>query len=132
MNPKKGPVSPQDRPSRHITANSDVSDATASRAVSWWSVHQFIDAVLNQVNGWPQLGTPAWCSLAHEDPRKWAALLDGAQHHALRLELNQEARADAGVAVSESVDWGKISREVKQRSDFYADRPWLRRSAARS
>jgi len=82
----------------------------ASQQVSWWSVHEFVAAVLNQVNDWPMLGTPAWCSLAHDDPRKWAAVLDGAQHHALRLELNQEARAEASRAVSAAADWPKVAR----------------------
>jgi Protein of unknown function (DUF2742) len=102
----------------------------SSQQVSWWSVHEFVSAVLDQVDGWPMLGTPAWCSLAHDDPRKWAAVLDGGQHHALRLELNQEARADASRAVSQSVDWPALAREINQRADFYAARPWLRREIA--
>jgi hypothetical protein len=98
-----------------------------SQQVSWWEVHTLVAAVLNQVNDWPMLGTPAWCSLAHEDPRKWAALLDGAQHHALRLELNQEARAEGSRAVSAAVDWPALGREIRIRAEFYAARPWLRR-----
>jgi len=43
-----------------------------SQQVSWWAVHEFVSAVLDQVNGWPMAGTPAWCSLAYDDPRKWA------------------------------------------------------------
>lgn len=101
-----------------------------SQAVSWWSVHKFVAAVLNQCSDWPTLGTPAWCSLSHEDPRKWAALLDGAQHHALRLELNQEARAEVSRAISGAVDWPQLGREMNRRAGFYASRPWLRRSAA--
>ena len=48
--------------------------ATELQQVNWLTVHRFVAAVLNQVNDWPMLGTPAWCSLAHDDPRKWAAL----------------------------------------------------------
>jgi hypothetical protein len=98
-----------------------------SQQVNWLTVHRFVAAVLNQVNDWPTLGTPAWCSLTYEDPRKWAALLDGAQHHALRLELNQEARAEASRAVSGAADWPALSREICTRADFYAARPWLKR-----
>lgn len=100
-----------------------------SQQVQWWAVHELVASVLNQVNDWPTLGTPAWCSLAHDDPRKWAAVLDGGQHHALRLELNQEARAEASKAVSGSVDWAALSREIHARTDFYASHPWLRRVA---
>lgn len=101
--------------------------APVSQQVSWWAVHEFIAEVLKQANGWPLLGTPAWCSLAQDDPRKWAAVLDGGQHHALRLECNQEARAEAARAVADAADWAVISREVNQCNAFYAERPWLSR-----
>lgn len=96
--------------------------------VSFWSVHEFVAAVLNQVNNWPMVGTPAWCSLAHDNPRKWAALLDAARHWALRVETCQEAHAGASRAVSRAVDWSALSREINRRNDFYASRPWLRRN----
>ena len=100
----------------------DGAFTTVSQQVSWWSVHEFVAAVLDQANGWPMLGTPAWCSLAHDDPRKWAALLDGARHHALRLELNQEARAEASKAIAEAADWSQVAREVQQRNNVYIPR----------
>lgn len=99
----------------------------ASQQVSWWSVHEFVQAVLNQVNDWPTAGTPAWCTLSHENPAKWAALLDAAQHHSLRLELNQEARADASKAVSSAADWSKVSQEIRQLNDFREAQPWAKR-----
>ena len=111
------------------TADPSVSHNRRSESsqVSWWAVHEFITAVLVQANNWPMLGTPAWCSLSREDPRKWCALLDGAQHHALRLELNQEARAEASRAVSCAVDWPAVSREMLQLNSFRAAHPWARR-----
>lgn len=114
-------------------------DNPGGQQVSWWSVHEFVDQVVKQVNGWPMLGTPAWCSLAHDDPRKWAALLDGAQHHALRIETAQQARADASRAVSTavywddsdtiatSVPWSEIARRHRSRAAFRATRPWAKR-----
>lgn len=102
-------------------------NAIDSQQVSWLTVHRFVSSVLNQVNGWPTLGTPAWCSLAHDDPRKWAALLDAAQHHALRIELAQEARAEVSKAVAASAEWPKIAQEIQQCNDFRASRPWARR-----
>jgi hypothetical protein len=98
-----------------------------SQQVSWWSVREYIMPVLNQANGWPLLGTPAWCSLAHDDPRKWCALLDGAQHHALRMELNQEARAEASRAVSGAVDWPAVSQEMFKLRAFREFHPWAKR-----
>ena len=102
----------------------------ASQQVDWWSVHEFVAAVLDQVNGWPTLGTPAWCSLANDDPQKWAALLDGAQHHALRLELNQQAECQASRDISAAADWSGIAQQVRQHNEFYAAKPWLRRLAS--
>lgn len=109
--------------------------ATESQRVTWESVHELILPILNQVNDWPTLGTPAWCSLAHDDPRKWVALLDGGQHHALRLELNQRARADASKAISAGVslvdddelsvrtkpatDWKSVGQEIRRRRDAH-------------
>ncbi len=102
----------------------------ASRSVSWWSVHEFASTVLDQVTGWPVVGSPAWCALADEDPLKWAALIDAAQHWALHLEINQEARAEASRDVAAAADWPAVAREIKQRNDFYAARPWLKRVAS--
>jgi hypothetical protein len=103
---------------------------TESQQVSWWSVHEFIGAVLDQANGYPMAGTPAWCSLAHDDPQKWASLLDAAQHWALRVETCQEARAEASRDVADAEDWSAIAREVRDRNDFYTARPWLWRAAS--
>lgn len=130
MKNASGRSRPSEETDRAKNAEIISPSSTASQAVSWWSVHEFVAAVLNQCNDWPPLGTPAWCSLAHDDPRKWAALLDGAQHWALRVETCQEAHAEASRAISGAVDWSALSREINRRTDFYAARPWLRRAAS--
>jgi hypothetical protein len=107
-------------------------DLTSSQQVNWWSVHKFVGAVLNQVNDWPMAGTPAWCSLAHDDPRKWAALLDGAQHWALRIDSCQEAKCEASRAISAAADWSAIGRERLVLNAFFAARPWLKRAGGHS
>jgi hypothetical protein len=89
--------------------------APTSQQVSWWSVHEFVSAVLDQANGWPLVGTPAWCSLAHDDPQKWAALFDAARHHALRIEANQQALAETSRDISGAADWPAIATEIFQR-----------------
>jgi hypothetical protein len=121
---------PRQRDQVHIQSNGYRRQATESQQVSWWEVHEFVGAVLNQVNGWPTLGTPAWCSLTHDDPRKWAALLDGAQHWALRLDTCQEARAETSRDISAAADWPQVARNIQQHNDFYAEKPWLRRVAS--
>jgi hypothetical protein len=72
-------------------------------------------------------GTPAWCDLPDDHPVKWAAVLDAAQHWALRMDTCQEAMAEASKTISDAVDWPRVGREFQQRSEFYAGKPYLRR-----
>jgi Protein of unknown function (DUF2742) len=101
--------------------------ALSSQQVSWLSVHEFAVPRLQQAGDWPLVGTPAWCLLETRDPVKWAAILDAAQHWALRLETCQEHLRDATKNVAESVDWSALARQLRDRDDFYRARPWLRR-----
>lgn len=102
---------------------------TSSQAVSWWTVHQFVEAALSHadISSWPMAGTPAWCELAEGDPRKWAALFDAGQHWALRVETCQEHSRDAAEVVAESEDWSAVARRAQDREAFYAAKPWLQR-----
>jgi hypothetical protein len=96
-----------------------------SRSVSWWPVHEFLAAVLAQANEAPPMaGTPAWRALADSDPAKLLALAVAGEHHVLRMEIGQEALADASKAIAAVADWPAISREVRQRAE-------ARRSGAR-
>ena len=112
------------------TVKSNRFDGVGARSVSWWSVHEFVQRYLDTAGHYPPAGTPAWCELADGDRRKWAALLDAAQHHVLRVETAQQALADASKAVAADEDWAAIAGEIRSREEFYADRPWLRREAA--
>jgi hypothetical protein len=133
MSPHKGNGPPDEKePAPHVNGdrpspNTTATDHIRSQQVNWLTVHRFVAAVLNQVNDWPTAGTPAWCSLAHDDPAKWCALLDGAQHWALRVDSCQEAHAAASRDISAAADWSAVGRETLQRNEFYAARPWLRR-----
>jgi Protein of unknown function (DUF2742) len=107
---------------------SPVNPAT-SQQVSWWEVHKFATDRLDQVAHWQMVGNPAWCELPDDDPVKWAAILDAAQHWALRVETCQQARCDAGRDIAAAADWSAIAHEIRDRAEFYAARPWLRRVA---
>jgi hypothetical protein len=107
-----------------------VSARMWSQQVSWWSVHEFVAPYLDRVGTWPMVGSPEWCALADDDPRKLAALLDGARHWALRVETCQEAECDASHAISAAADWGVIAQRVRDRADFEKQHPWLRRVAS--
>jgi hypothetical protein len=87
-----------------------------SRTVSWWPVHEFLAAVLAQADTTPPAaGTPAWCALADGDPAKLLALAVAGEHHVLRIEIGQEARAEAAKAIAAAADWPKVAREIQQR-----------------
>ncbi|WP_283605012.1 DUF2742 domain-containing protein [Mycolicibacterium poriferae] len=104
----------------------------SARHVNWWAVHETVQAILDQVNGdWPMAGTPAWCSLTHDDPRKWAALLDAAQHWALRVENNQSALEQAGEAISAAEDWSAIAQAKLKRERWEETHPWARPISSR-
>lgn len=95
-----------------------------SQQVSWWSVHEHVQPLLDTAGSWPMLGTPEWCSLADDDPLKHAALLDAAQHWALRVETAQQARCDAAQMISQTEKWSDIANEIQSRTGVY-----IRRSA---
>jgi hypothetical protein len=101
--------------------------STESRQVSWWPVHEFITERVAQANNLPIAGTPAWCALADNDPLKLLALAAEGEHHVLRMETAQEARAEASRVIAGAADWRAISREIQQRAHFRAARPWLTR-----
>ncbi|OCB14200.1 hypothetical protein A5717_11625 [Mycolicibacterium porcinum] len=76
------------------------------------------------------LGTPQWCALADDDPRKLAALFDAAQHWALRVETSQEGQCQAAQAISAAADWSAIAQELRTLQDFHAEYSWAKRVIA--
>ena len=111
--------------------SADVPDAAvSSQQVNWWEVHTFITPWFQAAGTYPMVGTPPWCALPDDDPRKWAALLDAAQHWALRVETCQQAECEASHAVSAAANWGAIAQHLADREQFYRQKPWLRRSAS--
>jgi Protein of unknown function (DUF2742) len=107
-----------------------MDSAVSSQAVSWWDVHEHVAPFLQAAESWPTVGTPAWCSLTNDDPRKMAALLDAAQHWALRMDSCQEARCEASRSVSSALDWPAVAQEIKDLREFYTKRPYLKRVAS--
>lgn len=113
-----------------MTATNEEAGPTWAGAPSqerdWWPVHQFIEAVVAQANYGPipAAGTPSWCALADGDPRKLIAVAIDGEHHVLRIDAAQEARAEASHAISKSADWSHVSRVCRSRHNTY-----IRRSA---
>ncbi len=96
----------------------DYRAITTAHSVAWWPVHEYVEQLLAQADsGWPVAGTPAWCALPDGDPRKVFALIAASEHHVLRMEAAQEARAEASKAISAAADWPAVAREIRHRDE---------------
>jgi hypothetical protein len=98
----------------------DSCTGSESRSVAWWPVHEFMAALLAQANQLPVAGTPSWCALSDGDPRKLLAVAAAGEHHVLRVEIAQEAYAEASKAVAASTDWSSVANEIQQRASAAA------------
>ena len=106
-----------------------MSSHPESSSVSWWPCHEFITALVARYSDLPMAGTPAWCGLDDGDPRKLIALAVAGEHHVLRMETAQEARAEASKAIATAADWPAVAREVRQLAEFREANPWAVRKA---
>ena len=104
---------------RAATTANNTHDGIASRQVSWWSVREYVTEALDRAGSWPMAGTPVWCKLADDDPAKMAALLDAAQHWALRVEIAQHAVREASRDVAGAADWRAIADDMQRRGGSY-------------
>jgi hypothetical protein len=93
-------------------------------------VHEFVARRVAAVGDYPRAGSPAWCELDDDDPRKLAAVLDDGKHHALRVETAQQASAEASHEISASIDWAREAQVIRNCAEFYAAKPWLKRRPA--
>jgi hypothetical protein len=89
----------------------------SSMQVSWWDCHVFMAEMVQQANcgpvPWP--GTPAWCAIPDDDPRKLLALAGFGVYQAVSVDAWQEAGAEASSAVSGAADWAQVARSKLQR-----------------
>lgn len=97
----------------------------SAQQVSWWSVYAWAQKYLDHVGSYPWPGTPAWCLLPDDSREKWAAILDFAQHHALRVEVAQQAQADAGTAISQATNWSAVARSNLRHANAVASGAYI-------
>lgn len=107
-----------------------MTSGIGSRSVAWWPVHQFVAALVAQAGTVPTAGTPAWCSLADDDPTKLLAVAVAGEHHVLRVQIGQEALAEASKAVAASTDWPATARATRRRADAIKSGAYIPRSVA--
>jgi hypothetical protein len=120
------------RAAQQTVTTPSATNSTASRQVSWWDVHEHVTPLLREVGSWPAAGTPAWCALDADDPVKLAALLDAAQHWALRVETCQEAEIQASHDISGAADWSAIAAQHRNRAGAIASGAYIRKAAVAS
>ncbi|WP_241472137.1 DUF2742 domain-containing protein [Mycolicibacterium neoaurum] len=92
----------------------------SSQQRSWWEVHQFIEAVVQQANYGPipAAGTPAWTELADGDPRKLLAVAIDGEHWTLRVETSQIAMAQASHEIAAATDWSAVAKNLRRRGPY--------------
>lgn len=81
-----------------------MSGPIESRQVAWFEAHLFKERAAGWVGERPAAGTPAWCRLPDDDARKTAALLDAGVQWCLRIDTEQELRAEASRDVAGAAD----------------------------
>lgn len=92
-----------------------------SREVAWFEVHQYVGQLV-AVASWPTAGTPDWCALDDDDPRKLAAVLYGGVHWALRLDTLGQELSQASREIAQSADWAALSRTIHRRNQSHIPR----------
>ncbi len=91
----------------------------ASQQVSWWPVHEFVEAL--DLPELPFPGTVAW--LGASDAVKALACIAAAEHYALLLDTRQEHLAAASKAIAAGENWAAVARSIHRRqSGLYIPR----------
>lgn len=57
-------------------------------------------------------GTPEWNHLPDDHPDKLGAVLAAGVHHALRVDLAQENRAEASREVCTAANWSALAQRI--------------------
>lgn len=84
-----------------------------SNQVTWTTVLAFVERRGIDPATVLTAGTPAWQALDEHHPDKLAAVLAAGVHHALRLDLNQEAVADASKAIAAAENWPAVAQRIR-------------------
>lgn len=89
-----------------------------SQQVSWYDVHRFVESVVAQANCGPipAAGTAAWCALADGDARKLLACAQAGVHWCLKLDAEQEQRAQAAKDIAAEGDWSALAGSIRRRA----------------
>ncbi|WP_454788506.1 DUF2742 domain-containing protein [Mycolicibacterium lutetiense] len=85
-----------------------------SQQVCWTTVLEFVERLGINPTTVLLAGTPEWNQLPDDHPDKLSAVLAAGVHHALRLDLTQEHRAEASHEISAAADWSALAQRIAQ------------------
>jgi hypothetical protein len=108
------------------------ADPISSRQVNWYETYEFATSLAKRlgVDTCPAAGTAAWRDLDDGDPAKLVGMVWAGVHGTLRTDTLQAEMAEASQQISTMANWGRVGQQIRGRQEFYAERPWLRRSAS--
>jgi hypothetical protein len=97
---------------------------TSSREVRWFVVYEYVrQLVATTAAGWPAAGTSEWLALADDDPAKIAAVLEAGVHWSLRIDTDQQQRAQASRDIAAEIDAAALAQRILQgRGTAYIER----------
>lgn len=81
-----------------------------SQQVTWVTVLDFVRRRGIDPTKVLLAGSPSWAELPDDHPDKLAAVLAAGVHHALRIDTNQAAIADASREISRAATWSKLAQ----------------------
>lgn len=86
----------------------------SSSQVCWTTVLEFVARLGINPTTVLLAGTPEWDQLPDDHPDKISAVLAAGVHHALRVDIAQERRAEASREISSAADWSALAKRIAQ------------------
>jgi hypothetical protein len=105
---------------------------THGMQVSWWDCHVFMESLVHQANcgpiPWP--GTPAWCAMPDDDPRKLLALAQFGVYFAMEIDTRQAAEVAASHEISAGENWSSVAAANLKRHNAIRSGAYIPRKEA--
>ena len=106
-----------------------------STPITWEPVRDFAYRLLAGRTTSIIAGTPEWCALDDDDPRKTTALIAAGNRWVLeqsldQIDLRRIAAKHAAIEVATALDWTRVAKGIRDRDQWYRDNPDLRRKVS--
>lgn len=103
--------------------------------IAWDPVRDFTYRVLGGRTTTIIAGTPEWCALADDDPRKVTALIIAGSRWCLEEEIAElhsrwDAEKAAALEIAAARDWVAVARQIRDRDDALRSGAYIERKKA--